>query len=183
MPAARGLPGSPAGRPCPGDRCPDLPREGPAGATTARIFCGKALPGRPPPGFSAGKPCHGDHRTDFPREGPATATTARIFCGRRPDLHLPRDFADRFFLRDTGDRKPSIPELERSILRLRDRLKKQEDLLARLLEEEEEEIRLREEAEVRAAEEELLALERKHAEAAARVEAVKARLGNRKKAR
>lgn len=99
---------------------------------------------------------------------------------RHPERNLPRDFATRFFLRDERDRAPSIPTVEQTILRLRERLHKQEELLARLVEEEEEEARLREDAELSAAQEMLDAAERQAAEAAARVAALRAQRTPRK---
>ncbi|EYF08587.1 Hypothetical protein CAP_4117 [Chondromyces apiculatus DSM 436] len=100
---------------------------------------------------------------------------------KRPDLNLPRDFGDRFFLRDTSHRKPSVSDVEQVVLRLRARLQKQEDLLERLQEEAEEEARLQEEAEVRAAEEVLLAAERKRADAQKKLDAAKAKASERQK--
>jgi hypothetical protein len=93
---------------------------------------------------------------------------------KHPERKLPRDFGHRFFLRDERRGAPTIAEVEQSIFRLRERLQRQEDLLARLLEQEEAEMRLRENAELRAAEEALEAIERQAAEAAERVEALRA---------
>jgi hypothetical protein len=93
---------------------------------------------------------------------------------KHPERNLPRDFGNRFFLRDERRSTSSIAEVEQSIFRLRDRLQKQEDLLARSLEEEEAEMRLRDTAELRAAEEALEAVERQAAEMADRVAALRA---------
>jgi hypothetical protein len=93
----------------------------------------------------------------------------------RPDLNLPRDFAHRFFLRETGPRRPTIAILERNVARLRTQLEKAEEQLARLIEESESETRLREEAELAEAADELAALEQQRAEAAARVAELQAR--------
>jgi hypothetical protein len=93
----------------------------------------------------------------------------------RPDLNLPRDFAHRFFLRETGPRRPTIAILERNVARLRTQLEKAEEQLARLIEESESETRLREDAELAEAADELAALEQQRAEAAARVAELQAR--------
>jgi hypothetical protein len=93
---------------------------------------------------------------------------------KHPARNLPRDFARRFFLRDERRTTPTIGEVEQSILRLRERLQKQEELLARLVEQEEAEMQLREDAELMAAEEALEAAERQAAEAAERLEALRA---------
>ena len=99
----------------------------------------------------------------------------------QPGLKLLRDFPMRFFLRDTSNRKPTMAEVEQTVLRLREQLKRQEELLTRLAEEAEEEARVGEEEEVRAAEEALQAVERQREEAERRVEEVRARVGRGKR--
>jgi hypothetical protein len=74
---------------------------------------------------------------------------------KHPERNLPRDFGNRFFLRDERRATPTIAEVEQNILRLRERLQKQEDLLARVLEQEESEMQMREDAELSAAQEAL----------------------------
>jgi len=93
----------------------------------------------------------------------------------RPDLDLPRDFAHRFFLRETGRRRPTIATLERDVGRLRTDLQKAEQQLARMIEESEAETRLREDAELAEAAEDLAAIEQQRAEAAARLAELQAR--------
>jgi hypothetical protein len=93
---------------------------------------------------------------------------------KHPEHNLPIDFAHRFFLRRTGPRKPTIPVVEQKILRLRERLRKQEELLAALIDEAETEARLREDAEVAEVEAELTALQQQQAETEARLAALKA---------
>ncbi|MCC6555855.1 MAG: hypothetical protein IT372_23070 [Polyangiaceae bacterium] len=98
----------------------------------------------------------------------------------QPELDLPASFANRFFLRDSGSRKPTIPELEESILQQRARLAKLEALLAKLVQEEEAEARLAEEAEMRTAMKALEEAEKQRAEAEKQVEAARARISLRK---
>ena len=93
----------------------------------------------------------------------------------RPELGLPRDFAHRFFLRATSQRRPTIATLENEVARLRTQLEKAEQQLARLREESEAETRLRDDAELAEAAEELAALEQQRAEAAARLAELQAR--------
>lgn len=93
---------------------------------------------------------------------------------RHPERNLPLDFAHRFFLRRSGPRKPTIPGVEQKILRLRERLRKQEELLAALMDEADTEARLREDAEVAAMEAELAAIQQQQAETAERLAALKA---------
>jgi hypothetical protein len=93
----------------------------------------------------------------------------------RPDLSLPRDFAHRFFLRTTSQRRPTIATVERDVARLRTELQKAEQQLARMLEESEAETRLREDAELAEAAEDLAAIEQQRAEAAARLAELQAR--------
>jgi hypothetical protein len=93
---------------------------------------------------------------------------------RQPERNLPIDFAHRFFLRRSSPRKPTIPGVEQKILRLRERLRKQEELLAALIEEAESEARLREDAEVAEVEAELAALQQQQAATAERLAALKA---------
>jgi hypothetical protein len=92
---------------------------------------------------------------------------------RQPELRLSRSFAFRFFLRSSGRRKATIADVERDILRLQERLRKQEELLVRMMEEEEAEARLREDAEITAAAAELEEAERKFAEAQQRLAAIR----------
>jgi hypothetical protein len=98
----------------------------------------------------------------------------------KPELGLPSDFATPFFLRDTRNRQLSLSELEQSILRLRERLQRQEAELARRLEEEalvEKQRAAQElaeaEAELSAMEDELAETEKQRAELAARVAALR----------
>lgn len=93
----------------------------------------------------------------------------------RPELGLPRDFAHRFFLRATSQRRPTIAALENDVTRLRTQLQKAEWQLARLIEETEAETRLREDAEMAEAADELAAIEQQRAEAAARLAELQAR--------
>lgn len=93
----------------------------------------------------------------------------------RPELGLPRDFAHRFFLRATSPRRPTIATLENDIARLRTQLQKAEEQLARLIEDSQAETRLREDAELAEAADELAALEQQRAQAAARVAELQAR--------
>jgi hypothetical protein len=99
---------------------------------------------------------------------------------RHPEWHLGNDFAHRFFLRDPGTRRTSIPELEETLRRLRARVRKHEARLAALLEHEEREARLRDEAELAAARDELTEIERQRAEAAERLAAAQARRTSRR---
>jgi hypothetical protein len=92
---------------------------------------------------------------------------------KHPEHKLRRDFANRFFLRDESGRKPSIAELEQTIFRLRERLGKHEDQLARLIEEEENEELLRQNTEIAAAEAELAEIEKRQSEAAERLAALR----------
>lgn len=98
----------------------------------------------------------------------------------RPELGLASDFATPFFLRDTRNRQLTISELEQSILRLRERLERQEAELARRLEEEDQAAQQRAaqelveaEAELSALEDELAEAARQRAELAARVAALR----------
>jgi hypothetical protein len=93
----------------------------------------------------------------------------------RRELELPRDFAHRFFLRATSQRRPTIATLENDVARLRTQLQKAEGQLARLLEETAAETRLREDAELAEAADELAAIEQQRAEAAARLAELQAR--------
>jgi hypothetical protein len=93
----------------------------------------------------------------------------------RPDLSLPPDFAFRFFLRDSRQRKHTIPTLERDITRLQGRLQRAEAELARLIEEAAAETKHHEDAELADAEAELAALEQQRVEAAARIAELQAR--------
>ena len=93
----------------------------------------------------------------------------------RRDLGLPQDFAHRFFLRATGQRRPTIATLEKEVASLRTQLEKAEQQLAGLREESEAETRLRDDAELAEAAEELAAIEQQRAEAAARLAEIQAR--------
>jgi hypothetical protein len=93
----------------------------------------------------------------------------------RPELGLPRDFAHRFFLRDTGPRRPTIATLERDVTRLRGQLQRAEEQLARMIEEAEAEARQRVDVELTAAQEALALAEQQRAAAAALVAEVEAR--------
>ena len=99
----------------------------------------------------------------------------------RPELNLPADFAQRFFLRDAADKKPSISSVEQAILRARARVAELEAQLARLVEEADAEARLAEEAEVREAMKVLEKAEKERAAAEQKIEAARARLTAKKK--
>jgi hypothetical protein len=92
-----------------------------------------------------------------------------------PEWNLSSDFAHRFFLRETGSRRLTIPELEEKLLRLNAKVRKYEAQLVELIEDQEAQAQLRDEADEAEAAEELAALERQRAEAAERLAAIKAR--------
>lgn len=98
----------------------------------------------------------------------------------QPELHLSADFAHHFFLRSPGKRKPTVPELEDTLARLRARVRKHEAQLAELREQEEKRARMRDEAEVARAQEELAEIERQRARVSARLAAAEARRSARK---
>jgi hypothetical protein len=97
-----------------------------------------------------------------------------------PERNLSSDFAHRFFLRETGSRKLTIPELEEKLLGLNAQVRKYEAQLAALVEDQEAQARLRDEAEEAEAEEELDEIERQRAEAAERLDAIRARKSRKK---
>lgn len=92
-----------------------------------------------------------------------------------PEWHLSSDFAHRFFLRETGTRRLTIPELEEKLLQLDAKKRKYEAQLAALIEDQEEQVRLRDEADEAAAANELAEAERQRAEAAERLAAIQGR--------
>ena len=94
----------------------------------------------------------------------------------QPALNLEPNFAYRFFLRGRNRRNPTIADVEQTIFRLRERLVKQEALLAEMLEAEEAARQIADNAELRAAEEAMAAAERAQAEAEARLEEIRSRL-------
>lgn len=96
-----------------------------------------------------------------------------------PEWHLSSDFAHRFFLRETGSRRLTIPELEEKLLQLNAKVRKYETQLAELIEDQEAQERLRAEAEEAEVEEELAEIERQRADAAARLAAIQARRASR----
>ena len=55
---------------------------------------------------------------------------------RSPELNLSRDFPSRFFLRGRSNRRPTLGELERKVLSARERLRRYEEQLQRVLDEE-----------------------------------------------
>jgi hypothetical protein len=97
-----------------------------------------------------------------------------------PEWNLSSDFAHRFFLREPGSRRLTIPELEEKLLRLNAQARKYEARLAELVEDQEAQARLRDEADEAAAAEELAAFERQRAEAAERLAAIQVRRTSRK---
>jgi hypothetical protein len=99
---------------------------------------------------------------------------------RHPEWHMSSDFAHRFFLRETSHRKLTIPELEAKLLQLNAQVRKYEAQLGELIEDRDEQARLRDEADEAEAAEELAALERQRAEAAERLAAIQIRRMSRK---
>jgi hypothetical protein len=96
-----------------------------------------------------------------------------------PEWNLSSDFAHRFFLRETGSRRLTIPELEAKLLGLNAKVRKYEAQLAGLIDDQEAQARLRDEADEAEAEEELAELERQRAEAAERLAAIQGRKSRR----
>ncbi len=96
---------------------------------------------------------------------------------RSTEFKLSRDFARRFFLRGRSSARASINDLERKVLRARERLRRYEEQLARLIEEEERTNNQRQDAEVEAAEAAMEELERQQAVLAAQQAEISERLG------
>jgi hypothetical protein len=97
-----------------------------------------------------------------------------------PEWNLSSDFAHRFFLRETSSRRLTIPELEEKLLRLNAKVRKYETQLAELIDDQEAQARLHDEAAEAEAAEELATFERQRAEAAERLAAIQVRRSSRR---
>ncbi|GAB4514038.1 MAG: hypothetical protein Tsb0020_32430 [Haliangiales bacterium] len=96
---------------------------------------------------------------------------------RSTERRLSGNFPRRFFLRGRVAARTSINDLERKVLRARERLRRYEDQLARLIEDEERADDKRQDAEVEAAQAAMDELERQQAALAAQQAEISERLG------
>jgi len=93
------------------------------------------------------------------------------------DPKLAAGFADRFFLVGSSSRAPTIPEVEHGISRLKVKLARQEAILQELKDKQDKALRTRHEAELAERQARLTAAEKKAAEAALELAALKAETG------